>query len=287
MLRFRPQPTQNFLVILERALTQRMFVLDRVRQSTRSPTDSVQMFSEMRITAPSETITIAGTTGNLYTVVINELPSCSCPHAAKGNQCKHVVYVMNRVLKAPPHLQYQLALLSSELEEIFAHAPPPPQSSTADTQDSESAAKQHDSQNGNRKAIEPGDDCPICCTEFETSGENIMESIIYCRAACGNNMHKSCFDQWAALKRNAGARVTCPFCRCEWQSDPAEDAKALKTIMKNAKEDNEKKGSYVNVAAQLGISQARDYSTYHRPWVAQQRRLGLLEDEGDDYDDDY
>lgn len=56
-----------------------MFVLDRNRTGT--------------IEEPEETIVMAGTTGNIYTVVIGKVPSCSCPHARKGNHCKHIVYV--------------------------------------------------------------------------------------------------------------------------------------------------------------------------------------------------
>lgn len=35
---------------------------------------------------------MAGTTGNLYTVTIGKVPSCSCPDNQKGNQCKHICY---------------------------------------------------------------------------------------------------------------------------------------------------------------------------------------------------
>ena len=93
-----------------------MFVIDRTRQGT----DEV----------PEEVIEMAGTTGNVYHVTINKLPRCTCPDNMKGNQCKHIVYVryliqelsvsylmavkvLHNVLKAPEHLQYQLAFLSS------------------------------------------------------------------------------------------------------------------------------------------------------------------------------
>ena len=41
---------------------------------------------------PEEVIELAGTTGNIYTVTITKLPSCTCPDATKGNQCKHIIY---------------------------------------------------------------------------------------------------------------------------------------------------------------------------------------------------
>lgn len=87
---------------------------------------------------------IVGTTGNIYKTTIGKVPFCNCPDGRKGNQCKHICYgtsapithpqslsippiapifmtipnkmageVLVNVLKAPAHLQYQLALLSS------------------------------------------------------------------------------------------------------------------------------------------------------------------------------
>ena len=84
------------------------------------------------------------------------------------------------MLKAPEQLQYQIAFLTDELREIFAAAPLPafdPASGLPDgTADS------------NRKAIEG--DCSICFMEFLPK----EEEIVYCKAACGNNIHQSCFE---------------------------------------------------------------------------------------------
>jgi hypothetical protein len=32
------------------------------------------------------------------------------------------------------------------------------------------------------------------------------EEIVWCKAACGNNIHKKCFDQWAATSAESGVR---------------------------------------------------------------------------------
>ncbi|GBF61432.1 hypothetical protein TMEN_3921 [Trichophyton mentagrophytes] len=68
---FRSKPPQTYLV--------KLFVLRRTRGGTEE--------------VPEEYIDIAGSTGNIYQVVIGKEPSCTCPDAKKGNQCKHVVYV--------------------------------------------------------------------------------------------------------------------------------------------------------------------------------------------------
>ncbi|KAF2461601.1 hypothetical protein BDY21DRAFT_332668 [Lineolata rhizophorae] len=234
--RFRDHAPQSFVEIWDRAMTQRMFVINRKRTGTYE--------------CPQEVVDIAGTTGNVYTVNIGPVPSCTCPHARKGNQCKHIVYVLVRTLKAPSHLQYQLAFLSSELHQIFASAPPIPSADSSAT-------------DGKRKAVEG--DCPICCVEFEPQ----KEKIVYCKAACGNNIHQKCFDQWAATKPG---QVTCPYCRTPWEGEMGD----LKKVATQGRMNEE---GYVNVASQLGISGVRDYSSYHRPWVSRQyRRAGYFDD---------
>lgn len=142
---------------------------------------------------PEQTVEMAGTTGNIYRITIGLEPHCTCPDNRKGNQCKHIVYVLHNVLKAPEHLQYQLAFLSSELREILARAPAP----------IESADKGRDDGDGRRKEIIG--DCPICFMEFEPE----KEEIVWCKAACGNNIHKHCFEQWA--KSQGVAKVNCVY----------------------------------------------------------------------------
>ncbi|KAI0487718.1 hypothetical protein F4859DRAFT_267673 [Xylaria cf. heliscus] len=225
--RFRPKAPVSFNVIYQRATEQRFYVLNRSRCGTTY--------------CPEEVVEITGSTGNIYNVNIEQVPSCDCPHARGGNQCKHIIYVMSRVLRARPDLVYQLALLSSELREIFANAPPI-------GPDGEN--KSADAQDPNRKEIEG--DCPICYSPFEGA-----EDTVYCRATCGQNMHKECFQMWAATKRQ-GARdaVTCPMCRSPWQGDQDMVMKIKNTGIAGA-------DGYVNVADQLGISRVRDSSTYY------------------------
>ena len=76
---FRKKAPLSYLEKLERATSQRMFVIDRARGGTEEE--------------PEETIDMAGTTGNIYSITISRLPKCTCPDNQKGNQCKHIVYV--------------------------------------------------------------------------------------------------------------------------------------------------------------------------------------------------
>jgi divalent metal cation (Fe/Co/Zn/Cd) transporter len=229
--RYRGQPPASFLVKLERAQTQRMIVVGRTRKTIAD--------------APAEDIDIVGSTGNIYTVTISHLPSCTCPDSLKGNECKHKVYALHTVLKAPSHLQYQLALLTSELQKIFSDAPPIPTAVAEDL-------------NGRRKPTDG--ECPICYMELDEESNEL----VWCKAQCGHNLHKSCFDQWA---KSQGAReVRCVYCRTPWETD----ARELAELKRNGEQGED---GYINVAEVLGMSRARDYSGYYQPWA--RRRFGV------------
>jgi hypothetical protein len=189
-------------------------------------------------TFPREEIDIVGSTGNIYKVTIGQVPSCTCPDHLKGNECKHKVYALHTVLKAPQNLVYQLAYLSSELREIFSGAPAIP-TNTSRSSDTD----------GNRKPIEG--ECPICYQDYEPE----KNELVWCKAACGQNIHKSCFGQWTAAQR--GTAVRCVFCRTPWEVDPGDVQTLTGTGAVNAE-------GYVNVANQFGMSEVRDYSVYNR-----------------------
>ncbi|KAI0886444.1 uncharacterized protein GGS22DRAFT_199718 [Annulohypoxylon maeteangense] len=224
--RFRPKPPQDFSNIYTRATSQRFYVLGRTRDGTAH--------------CPEESVELTGSTGNIYVVHIAQQPTCTCPHSQNGHQCKHIIYVLSRVLRARFELVYQLALLTTELQEIFEHAPPI-------ENDDQTDGKTHDK---NRKPLEG--DCPICFSPFEAT-----EDTVYCQATCGNNIHKECFEMWAATKRKrTGDQVTCPMCRTPWQGNDDVVKKIKNTGIIG-------RDGYVNIADQLGISGARDHSSYY------------------------
>lgn len=156
---------------------------------------------------------------------------------------------MVNVLKARQDLAYQLALLSTELNEIFANAPATPQSGSSD------APSIATDTGGVRKAVEG--DCPICVMEFEEG-----DDIVWCKAACGNNVHRQCFEQWARTKPGT---VKCVYCRSAWKGD--EDT--IKRVSKGGLGMVNDEG-YLNVAAEFGLSTERDMSSYHPRWVNRQ-----------------
>ncbi|KAI9048720.1 hypothetical protein LZ554_007551 [Drepanopeziza brunnea f. sp. 'monogermtubi'] len=222
--RFRPKAPATYLERLERVRCQRMFLIDRQRHRSEDGMGEEEKFD------------IAGSTGNIYQVTIGKVPRCTCPDASKGNQCKHIIYVMVNVLKAPENLAYQLALLSTEVAEIFASAPVTPQSSDA-------APSTVTDTGGSRKPIEG--DCPVCVMEFDERDKS--EDILWCKGACGNNIHRHCFEQWAKSKPGT---AKCVYCRTPWKGDG--DNIKRRISKGGAGKVNEE--GYVNVAEELGIS---------------------------------
>ncbi|KAF3036932.1 hypothetical protein E8E12_005712 [Didymella heteroderae] len=239
--RHRARAPGSYLDIKSRALTQRLTVLSRERCGT----------DEL----PEEKVVIAGSTGNVYTVNVGLIPSCNCPHARKGNQCKHIIYIMLRVLKAREEIAYQLALTDTELRELIKNAPLIPGVET-DGND-----KPGEEQDGNRKPIDG--ECPICYDELDLK----KDDIVYCKTSCGNNVHKACMQSWIQVA--ARGNVTCPYCRATWDMEETLDGNLGKVDIRGLQRNED---GYLNVASQLGLSGERDYSTYHQFWV--RRQLG-------------
>jgi hypothetical protein len=77
--RFRPTCPATFDDVYQRATSQRFYVLERYRVGSPG--------------CPEEIVELTGSTGNIYHVHITRTPKCTCPHAEKGNQCKHMIYV--------------------------------------------------------------------------------------------------------------------------------------------------------------------------------------------------
>ena len=187
--RFRAQPPRTIAERLERAKGQRMFVVSRGGE---------QMGAE----GPSETFTVASSTGALCTVRICSVPSCDCSDGRRSGTCKHVMYVLDKVFKAPANLVYQAGLLLSELNTIFAHA------------------VRHGTGNSGRRPLQESD-CPMCFCLFDE-----CENTVWCKAQCGTNIHETCFDQLVRIRGSQGV-ATCVVCRQPWKERDTEVTKAL------------------------------------------------------------
>ncbi|KAG2063044.1 hypothetical protein BDR04DRAFT_1123527 [Suillus decipiens] len=238
-------------------------ILDRVDRvmSQRKRTDD-----ELR-----EEFSVLGSTGNAHIDI--------GPDASKGNHCKHIVlavlFPLLSLQTAEPLLQFsksaralacgtkiltaQLspyrALLSSELQEIFSHAPPAPNSvinqraRDAYARATGKATAPSEEPVKKRRTPGPEDDCPIC---YESMHGVEGNALIWCET-CANAVHKECFTQWA---KSCGQNITCVFCRSPWIN-----------VSPGGQVSGKGKASvsegYINLGSVAGLSQERDTSSYY------------------------
>ena len=181
---------------IARALTQRLYLIEQEED------DSGRKYA------------VLGSTGNVYTVKVGALVSCDCPDAAKGNVCKHQLFVMLKVLRAAESskLIYQRALLSHELAELFAKggaARPEAVASSSVVEAYAEATGKSRAPAEEEAAAAPlrNSDCPVC---FEALGSEKCEVCV----TCHNGIHAECFGMWVRTKGTAA--VTCPLCRSAW-----------------------------------------------------------------------
>ncbi|KAG2019600.1 hypothetical protein CC2G_005023 [Coprinopsis cinerea AmutBmut pab1-1] len=206
LARFKPSCPQNIIDRLERVQMQTFYMLDRNRNG-----------DELK-----ETFQVSGSTGNVYTVVIDKIPSCTCPDAMKGNHCKHILFIFTKVLHVPRSSGswYQKALLTDELQEIFDNAPAAPNAGVTNARVQEAylrsigraPSQPASSQQSKKKTPEEGDDCPIC---YDTMYRASEAQLVWCEE-CGNAVHKGCWGQWSNTARASGKDVTCVWCRSKW-----------------------------------------------------------------------
>ncbi|CAL1705675.1 unnamed protein product [Somion occarium] len=244
----------------ERVATQRMYMIDRARNG-----------AELK-----ETFSVLGSTGNVYTVVIDKLPSCNCPDALKGNHCKHILFIFLKVLQVTQDsgYWYQKALLTSELDDIFSNAPLAP-ASAVNTRVQEAYASatgkraSSSSQGVKKRMPEKDTDCPVC---YESMYGTAESTLVFCES-CGNALHKDCFQQWAKATRG---NVNCVFCRAPWA--PATSASGSRSASGGIRTSE----GYVNLAGVAGLSPVRDTSTYYHGPRRGQTHYGY-----EDYDSYY
>ncbi|XP_024387869.1 uncharacterized protein [Physcomitrium patens] len=234
--RFVRKPSMAVKERIQRAYNHRLYLIDKK-----------MMDSEESLLTGCEFF-VLGATGNVYSVKLEKLPSCTCPDARRGNICKHFLFVMLRVLKLPESdtRVWQKALLQTELEDllkisainedIVASQLVRQRFHEITGTNSKSDASPNETQKSIQRDI--NGDCPVCYEAMAGDDNKPVEPIIFCKS-CGNNVHRDCFDRWSGSKRSTGGRVTCIYCRADW----------LDIGSKNSQNVGIDRGGYVNLAS--------------------------------------
>ncbi|KAF3788865.1 Mitogen-activated protein kinase kinase kinase 1 [Nymphaea thermarum] len=167
---------------------------------------------------------VLGATGNVYTVTISPAPSCTCPDPTVP--CKHILFVLLRVLRLSPsdrrlrHRSLRQAdvrallatdsntavlagpKLRSRFQQIFGAGGAAPRDSSAEDRTEESDEEV----------------CPVCLEKMERRREAVAVCV-----ACRNAVHVACFDRWKKSRGRRGAN--CVMCRARWKQKKPEDEK--------------------------------------------------------------
>ncbi|KAF9078321.1 hypothetical protein BDP27DRAFT_1440792 [Rhodocollybia butyracea] len=283
LARFRGSCPNDISVRLDRYLSQaqRIYLIERSREGN----------------ALKEDFVVQGSTGNVYSVTIDNVPHCDCPDHQKGHHCKHLLFVLLKVLQIPQssNYWYQKALLTSELAEIFAAAPPPPQlrgsfianqavvgawrqatgretGSTTETTSfgislctlgaspfTNPLLSEAPNPDDPRRVPGSEDDCPICYDKMNAAELDLksLDKLLQWCHNCHNAVHQECWTQWKTTKQRQGQSLTCVYCR----SDLSGSTSAVGGTSGVASRSDE---GFVNLASVSGVSTTRDTSTYHQ-----------------------
>jgi hypothetical protein len=241
--RFRSIPTPDVIQRIQRALQQRMYLIEQVDLSDES--------------GLAKKFVVLGSTGNVYEVIIDKRPRCSCPDCERGHLCKHIIFVILKVLRVPNDspIVYQKALLQSELHQIFESSQNiSPQITASDTVIS--AYKQTIGIVDERESLKSGhsenheyeeEDCPICFEPILIKGREIIEK---CRT-CRKSVHRECLLKW--LLRTP----SCCYCRADWTVSEMLSGGSFSPTATSFE-------GFVNLGRLQGLSESRGARAYKR-----------------------
>lgn len=253
---------QKFQERLQRALSQRLFVVETVDRGVEE-----------------RTYTIYGSKGDIYTVVIGTNLSCTCPDASKGfnpHNCKHLLYCMVRCLGLALHSEQlrrkrfskeevrewlilarkvnRACIASEGIRKAFhdyksgkslIQIQRELESENVGASDVVAVVAEEKTMSGRRR--DPLDDEELdCCVCYDslTSKDNTT----WCRLECGKNFHLQCIKAWLQHKKMKGEAESCPNCRASpWQFD-------VDNVANNASDDSREKISRDDTTGYLNLA---------------------------------
>ncbi|OCK83899.1 hypothetical protein K432DRAFT_321429 [Lepidopterella palustris CBS 459.81] len=95
---------------------------------------------------------------------------------------------------------------------------PPSPTDTTPERPPRPTCSRHLTVHSTRRPIE--EHCPICYTAM---AELPLEALVWCKASCGQSVHRECFDKWRRSRPHASVPLTCVLCRQPWQGPCAHD----------------------------------------------------------------
>ncbi|KAK4274264.1 hypothetical protein QN277_017514 [Acacia crassicarpa] len=151
---------------------------------------------------------ILGATGNVYTVTLSSLPSCTCPD--RITPCKHILFVLIRVLGLPlDHFCLRRRTIRSSQLRRLLDLPTSPDALAGSALRERFHQLFFTERQEPSIEVEDGTLCPICMEEMGKE-----DKVVAC-GTCRNPIHEECLMRW---KRSRGRRMTiCVICRARWR----------------------------------------------------------------------
>jgi hypothetical protein len=143
--------------------------------------------------------------------------ACSAcfPNKPAPRVCRHLVFVLHKVLRIPADnpLLWQLSLSDAQIDQVL---------NARRLYVGDAERKRADLAALPRpKTPEPmplGATCPIC--------QDVMtpDDAVACCGVCSQYAHNRCMRVWAEHRQASGDKVTCPLCRADWGEDATASA---------------------------------------------------------------
>jgi len=178
---------------------------------------------------------VLGSTGNVYDVVIDSTPRCTCPDNVNGYLCKHILLIYLKVLKLEPSSPYfcRRSLKRRELKDIFSHAPQDPLDEVIASRVVKEKYNVLSAAGGDKVKQKPIEGlCPICYEDLTNN-----EQLVYCLKTCGQNVHLGCFEQWKQVCKRNYTDITCIYCRQKWHSESSKRKRSYVNIRESSPSD--------------------------------------------------
>ena len=189
---------------IERCFTDNLYLVESIPQNSNEEKKRIYL--------------IMGSTGNVYSVVITNKPTCTCPDfRQRKKRCKHIYFVLIRIMKVENPIIKKFT--NDNLDEMFNNIPLITNNLIVDKSKRDkfheitnniksNNSKEINSKTDNKvkQRLNDNDICPICLDNINNGKE-----LDYCKYSCGLTLHKKCFQMWE--KRNKGI---CVFCRANW-----------------------------------------------------------------------
>eukprot|EP00737_Agarophyton_chilense_P004472 gb/GEZJ01005650.1/.p1 GENE.gb/GEZJ01005650.1/~~gb/GEZJ01005650.1/.p1 ORF type:complete len:359 (-),score=38.48 gb/GEZJ01005650.1/:109-1185(-) len=220
---------------LSRALNERMYLIQRVDGGDDSDAEKEEGQEEVGSTSQCARACylVTGQTGKLYTVSFahrsaahtQRAARCNCmDHLMRRTVCKHIMFVVTRVLKAPSTWVSDdargRAALTQLASRIARHVCAPATSTAPPGVRAavQRAVPEAFAAGAARRKVSDDEECGICCETL------LPDALAFCSSSngCGRAVHAACMARYA----NVCDEVRCVLCRAAWVRHDGRDGGA-------------------------------------------------------------